>query len=185
MAAHCFHCGEAIPAGTALTALQAGAPRAVCCIGCRAAVEWIEGLGLADYYRLRSEPAARAEAPADFSAWDRPALERLYVRHEDDLAEACVLVEGLRCAPPKGAFYLFVNVAGLIGRRTPAGTMLETDLDVMEYFLDAPGVAVMDGTSYGMSPYLRLSFATSLADIEDGCRRIADACAVLARGDDR
>jgi len=98
VAERCFHCGEAIAPGSALTALQDGTPRAVCCIGCRAAVEWIEGLGLADYYRLRSEPAARAEAAADFSAWDRPALDRLYVRREGDQAEACVLVGGLRCA---------------------------------------------------------------------------------------
>ena len=112
------------------------------------------------------------------------AMTADYRNRRDRMVALLGAVDGLRCAPPKGAFYLFVNVAGLIGRRTPAGAMLETDLDVMEYFLDAAGVAVMDGTSYGMSPYLRLSFATSLADIEEGCRRIADACAALARGDD-
>ncbi len=95
----CFHCGEPIPPGTRLTARVGDAARAVCCIGCRAAAEWIASLGLADYYRLRSEPAARARSGADFAAWDRPALRRLYVReHADGRAEVCVLVQGLRCA---------------------------------------------------------------------------------------
>lgn len=108
------------------------------------------------------------------------AMTADYRNRRDRMVEMLGAVEGLRCASPKGAFYLFVNVAGLIGRRAPEGVVLETDLAVTEYFLDAAGVAVMDGASYGMSPYLRLSFATSLADIEEGCRNIAQACARLA-----
>ena len=98
MTAVCFHCGEALPVAGALFAGHDGQSRAVCCIGCQAAVEWIEGLGLADYYRLRLEPAPRQPETPDFGAWDRPAIERLYVRRDGDRAEVCVLVEGLRCA---------------------------------------------------------------------------------------
>lgn len=107
------------------------------------------------------------------------AMTADYRNRRDRMVEMLGSVEGLRCVSPKGAFYLFVNVAGLIGRRTPEGAVLETDLAVTEYFLDAAGVAVMDGASYGMSPYLRLSFATSLADIEEGCRNIARTCETL------
>lgn len=76
----CFHCGEAIAEGVALDARVGGDTHPVCCIGCQAAAEWIGTLGLADYYRLRDIPADRAVAAADYSAWDRPQLQRLYVR---------------------------------------------------------------------------------------------------------
>jgi len=123
---------------------------------------------------------AAAAAALDGDQGVVAAMAADYRNRRDRMVEMLGAVEGLRCASPRGAFYLFVNVAGLIGRRTPEGVVLETDLAVMEYFLDAAGVAVMDGASYGMSPYLRLSFATSLADIEEGCRNIAQACARLA-----
>ncbi|HEX6832471.1 MAG TPA: heavy metal translocating P-type ATPase, partial [Rudaea sp.] len=95
----CFHCGEPLPSGAPLTARVGDRDEAVCCIGCRAACEWIGQLGLADYYRLRESHAARAEAVPDFSVWDRDPLQKLYVhRRGDGRAEAIVLVEGLRCA---------------------------------------------------------------------------------------
>lgn len=97
--AACFHCGEAIPAGLHLLARVANGERAVCCIGCRGAVEWIQSLGLDDYYRLRSEPAPIASDVADYAVWDRPELQRLHVqRLADDRAEVTVLVDGIRCA---------------------------------------------------------------------------------------
>ena len=97
--APCFHCGEPIPAGTHFAAHVGGAMQPVCCVGCHAAAEWIAALGLQDYYRLRDVPAERAAAREDYSAWDRPQLQRMYVRERDDGgAEVCVLVPGLRCA---------------------------------------------------------------------------------------
>ncbi|QTK81909.1 Aspartate aminotransferase B [Agrobacterium tumefaciens] len=102
-----------------------------------------------------------------------------YRHRRNRMVELLSGIDGIRCMPPAGAFYLFPNVSGLVGRTTPAGKTLVSDIDVMEYFLDEANVAVMDGTSYGMSPYLRLSFATALPDIEEGCRRIATACAKL------
>ncbi len=76
-----------------------GQERAVCCPGCKAAAEWIDTLGLGDYYRLRSEPAPRGGEGTDYSAWDRPALRRLHVRTSSPgHAEVIVLVDGLRCA---------------------------------------------------------------------------------------
>ncbi|HNR23098.1 MAG TPA: heavy metal translocating P-type ATPase [Steroidobacteraceae bacterium] len=98
----CWHCGEPLPDTDAPQARVAGQLHPVCCHGCRAAAEWIDQLGLADYYRLRSAPAPRAASADDMpsnQAWSRPALERHVVR---DLAggrsEAVVLIEGLRCA---------------------------------------------------------------------------------------
>jgi len=98
-ATRCFHCGETLAADAMLFARVAGQSQPVCCIGCQAACEWIGGLGLADYYRMRDATAPRAAAAVDLSVWDRDELQRLYVyRRSDGSAESNVLIEGLRCA---------------------------------------------------------------------------------------
>ncbi len=97
-AAACWHCGAPLPADV-LTAHVAGVSRPVCCHGCRAAAEWIDGLGLADYYRLRSAPALRPAAATTEQVWARPELARHAVRTlAGGRSEVCVLVEGLRCS---------------------------------------------------------------------------------------
>jgi aspartate aminotransferase len=101
-----------------------------------------------------------------------------YQQKRDRMMALLAQAPGLRFTKPDGAFYLYPSVAGLIGRRTSAGKTLETDTDMAMYLLDH-GVAVLDGTPYGLSPYLRLSFATSLEAIEEGCLRIIDACKQL------
>ena len=88
-------------------------------------------------------------------------------------------IPGIDCRQPDGAFYVFPSVAGLIGKVTPAGQTLASDIDVMNFLLEEAGVATIDGTSYGLSPYLRMSFATSLDRIEAGCTAIAAAVARL------
>ena len=88
-------------------------------------------------------------------------------------------IEGLSCLAPDGAFYLYPSCAGLIGRRRENGRALADDRDVALYLLESEGVAVVDGSSYGLSPYLRLSIASSLPTLEDACARIARACAAL------
>ena len=97
----CWHCGEPLPEAP-VRARVAGAERALCCQGCRAAAEWIDQLGLGDYYRLRSAPAPRApergEAERSAAAWRRPELARHVVRDVDGRREAIVLVDGLRCS---------------------------------------------------------------------------------------
>ncbi len=99
----CWHCGEPLPASDVPHARVAGTSHPVCCQGCRAAAEWIDQLGLADYYRLRSAPAQRApdaaEAARTGTLWARPALERHVIRTlGGGTREAIVLIEGLRCA---------------------------------------------------------------------------------------
>ncbi|APW37430.1 aspartate aminotransferase [Rhodoferax koreense] len=89
-------------------------------------------------------------------------------------------IPGLSCRTPGGAFYLFVNCSGLIGRTTPAGQRLDTDVDVILYLLDAEGVAMIPGSSYGVAPYFRMSIATAVETIEEGCKRIGRAVAALA-----
>ncbi len=88
-------------------------------------------------------------------------------------------VEGISCRTPDGAFYLYVNCSGMIGRTTPECKKLASDMDVAMYLLEGVGVAVIPGTVYGLSPYFRMSIATSLEVIKDGCQRIARAVDAL------
>lgn len=90
-------------------------------------------------------------------------------------------VDGIECVAPQGAFYVFASVLGLIGRSTPQGKVLRTDTDVAEYLREAAGVVTIAGTSYGLSPFLRFSFATSVDAIEMGCDAMARSIALLDR----
>nr|WP_222622688.1 pyridoxal phosphate-dependent aminotransferase [Ramlibacter albus] len=87
-------------------------------------------------------------------------------------------IPGLSCTRPDGAFYIYISCAGWIGRRTPNGQELKTDVDVGAYLLES-GVAVPEGTGYGLSPYFRVSFATSLDKLVEACRRIDGAARKL------
>ncbi len=88
-------------------------------------------------------------------------------------------IPGLSCDKPHGAFYLYVGCAGLIGKRTPEGKTLANDEDVALHLLDA-GVALVHGAAYGVSPYLRVSFATSTTNLDAACERMAAAFARLS-----
>ena len=87
--------------------------------------------------------------------------------------------KGLTCRKPDGAFYVYPSCAGTIGKKTPDGKVIETDTDFVTYLLDSEGVAAVQGTAFGLSPYFRISYATSTDVIEDACRRIQRACAAL------
>ncbi|WP_241050401.1 aminotransferase class I/II-fold pyridoxal phosphate-dependent enzyme [Achromobacter xylosoxidans] len=124
-----------------------------------------------------SQAAARVALSADQACVGEASA--VFHARRDRIVALLDAVPGIRCPRPQGAFYVYPNVEGLLGRRTPAGALMRTDLDVVMFLLDEAGVAVLDGTAYGLSPYLRLSFATSMDNIEEGCRRIAQACGRL------
>ncbi len=106
----------------------------------------------------------------------------IYRQRRDRMAQRINAIPGLSCRMPEGAFYLYVNCAGLIGRRTAGGVTLSNDTDVVMYLLEAAGVAVVAGSAYGLSPFFRLSIATSVENLMEGCDRIAAAVARLADG---
>ncbi|MBV9982402.1 aminotransferase class I/II-fold pyridoxal phosphate-dependent enzyme [Bradyrhizobium sp.] len=124
-----------------------------------------------------SQAAAVAALEGDQSHVGEAAA--IYKRRRNRMIELLNGTPGLRISAPAGAFYLYPSVGGLIGRRASSGQTLRTDLDVTDYLLDQANVAVMDGSAYGLSPYLRLSFATSLSAIEIGCAQIRRACEAL------
>ena len=102
-----------------------------------------------------------------------------YRARRDKTAAGLNAIPGLACRVPEGAFYLYVNCAGLIGKATPDGKTLATDGDLVLYLLERAGVAVVAGEAYGLSPYFRLSIATSLDILDEGVSRIAAAVADL------
>ena len=87
--------------------------------------------------------------------------------------------KGITCHKPEGAFYVFPNIAGCIGKTTPKGKKLETDTDFVTALLEERHVATVQGTAYGMSPYFRISYATDMASLREGCRRIQEFCSEL------
>lgn len=87
---------------------------------------------------------------------------------------------GLHVDTPEGAFYVYVSCAGCIGKTTPAGKTLANDDDFVTYLLESAGVAAVQGSAFGLSPYFRVSYATSTDLLEEACQRIQRACAVLS-----
>lgn len=86
---------------------------------------------------------------------------------------------GLQCPAPQGAFYVYVSCAAQLGKTTPAGQIIRDDSDFVMYLLDAYRVATVQGAAYGLSPAVRISFATSIPTIERACERILAACEAL------
>ncbi|KAA5607582.1 pyridoxal phosphate-dependent aminotransferase [Roseospira marina] len=120
--------------------------------------------------------AAALRMPLDFLEERNAAF-----RERRDLCLAAFnAIDGLSCQTPQGAFYLFPSCAGLLGRKTPAGRVLDSDVAVAEYLMEAANVAVVPGTAFGLAPYFRVSFATSLERLRVACARIADACDTLS-----
>lgn len=87
--------------------------------------------------------------------------------------------EGIECLVPEGAFYVYPSCAGVIGKTTPDGKTIRTDEDFATYLLEAEGVACVQGAAFGLSPYFRISYATSTEVLRDACTRIQRACAAL------
>lgn len=103
-----------------------------------------------------------------------------FLERRDVVVTKLSQAEGLSCRVPDGAFYVFPSCAGVIGRRTPDGKVIETDTDFAMYLLDAFAVAVVPGSGFMASPYIRISYASSLEDLIRGCDRIIAACAALS-----
>jgi len=86
---------------------------------------------------------------------------------------------GLECPVPEGAFYVYPDARGIIGKTTPDGIKLETDEQFVTYLLDKARVAAVHGAAFGLSPAFRVSYAASDDMLRKACMRIQEACAAL------
>lgn len=103
-----------------------------------------------------------------------------FQRRRDLVVDGLNAIDGVHCRRPEGAFYTFASCAGLIGRRTPDGDLIDSDSAFCRYLLERHDVAVVPGSCFGLAPYFRLSYATSDQNLREAIRRIAKACRELS-----
>lgn len=118
---------------------------------------------------------AALEGPQDLIA-ERAAI---YRERRDLVVRLLNDIPGIACHKPEGAFYVYPNIAGCIGKTTAGGRVLDTDGDFVMGLLEEEHVAAVHGGAYGMSPYFRISYATDTEALVEGCKRIARYCAGL------
>jgi aspartate aminotransferase len=113
--------------------------------------------------------------PQDFIAERGKAFEQ----RRDLVVSMLNQATGIRCPNPEGAFYVYPSIEGLIGKTTEGGVVIDGDETFTTELLNSEGVAVVQGTAFGLSPYFRISYATSEKVLEEACGRIQRFCASL------
>ena len=103
-----------------------------------------------------------------------------YRQRRDLVVEMLNAAPGISCHKPEGAFYVFPNIAGCIGKTSKGGRKIETDTDFAMALLEEKYVATVQGTAYGMSPYLRISYATNTENLREACGHIQEFCRELS-----
>jgi aspartate aminotransferase len=125
-----------------------------------------------------SNPTSIAQAAAleavRGSQEEAAVMVREFRKRRDVIVDRLNSIDGITCRKPEGAFYVFPNVAGLIGK-SGRGKKLSSPCDVADYFLEEAQVAGVPGEDFGSQHHIRFSYATGLADIEKGCERIRQA----------
>ena len=102
-----------------------------------------------------------------------------FIKRRDLVVSKLNEIDGITCSKPDGAFYVYPNCQDILGKITPNGKKISSDEDFMTYLLEDQGVAGVHGSAFGLSPYFRLSYATSDHILEDACNRIQLACTKL------
>ncbi|MEI6159866.1 MAG: pyridoxal phosphate-dependent aminotransferase [Roseococcus sp.] len=119
---------------------------------------------------------AALDGPQDLVK-ERAAEYRL---RRDFVVDALNQAPGIVCHKPEGAFYVFPNVSGVLGKTTKAGTKINSDTDFAMALLEEAHVGVVQGAAYGMSPYIRISYATDMASLTEAMGRIQEFCRGLS-----
>ena len=113
--------------------------------------------------------------PQDFLAPNRA----LFQSRRDLVVDMLNKAKGVTCPKPEGAFYVYPDISGCIGKTTPKGQKITNDEDFATFLLEDTGVAVVFGAAFGLSPNFRVSYATSNAILTEACTRIQAFCASL------
>src|SRR5579885_2580496 len=113
--------------------------------------------------------------PQDFI----PKHNKIFKERRDLVCSMLNQATGIKCPTPEGAFYVYPSCAGTIGKTAPSGNRINTDEDFVTELLEAEGVAVVQGSAFGLGPNFRISYATKTEDLEEACRRIQRFCGNL------
>ncbi|MEQ1888883.1 MAG: pyridoxal phosphate-dependent aminotransferase [Alphaproteobacteria bacterium] len=108
-----------------------------------------------------------------------PVRAKIFQERRDLVVSMLNQAAGIQCPLPEGAFYVYPSCAGCIGKQTPGGQVIETDEDFVKELLAAEGVAVVQGSAFGLAPHFRISYATSTGALTAACERIQRFCASL------
>ena len=131
---------------------------------------------------IQGQSTTHAATVAQFAALaaiEGPTDELEAMRQEFDKRRKVMVarlreIPGVKCVEPKGAFYAFPDLSAFIGRKTPEGKTIENDVQLCEWLIDAAKVAVVMGSAFGAPGFVRLSYATSMKNVEEGVRRLAE-----------
>jgi len=116
------------------------------------------------------------DGPQDFI----PRHNKVFKERRDLVVSMLNQAKGIHCPKPEGAFYVYPSCAGTIGRTASTGKKLTSDEDFVTELLEAEGVAVVQGSAFGLGPAFRISYATKTEDLEEACRRIQRFCGNLS-----
>jgi aspartate aminotransferase len=136
---------------------------------------------------LQSQSTTNANAAAQWASVEAlngpqdfiPKHNKVFKERRDLCVSMINQARGLRTPKPEGAFYVYPSCEGTIGRTAPSGKKLATDQDFVTELLDAEGVAVVQGTAFGLGPAFRISYAVATPVLEEACRRIQRFCGNL------
>jgi aspartate aminotransferase len=136
---------------------------------------------------LQSQSTSNATAVAQWAAVEAldgpqdfiPKHNKIFKERRDLCVSMLNQANGIRCPKPEGAFYVYPSCAGTMGKTAPTGKKLATDEDFVTELLEAEGVAVVQGTPFGVGPAFRVSYATAISALEQACLRIQRFCGNL------
>jgi aspartate aminotransferase len=137
--------------------------------------------------KLQSQSATNATSISQWAAVEAlngpqdfiPKFQKIFEERRDLVVSMLNQATGIECPKPEGAFYVYPSIRKLIGKKTPGGKVIATDGDFASELLETTGVAVVHGAAFGLSPFFRISYATSNAVLEEACRRIQKFCGSL------
>jgi len=136
---------------------------------------------------LQSQSTTNANAAAQWASVEAldgpqdfiPKNNKVFKERRDLCVAMLNQAKGMRCPKPEGAFYVYPSCAETMGRTTPSGKRLESDQDFATELLAAEGVAVVQGSAFGLGPAFRVSYAVATPLLEEACRRMQRFCASL------
>ena len=137
--------------------------------------------------KLQSQSATNASSISQWASVEAlngtqdfiPGFQKLFEGRRDLVVSMLNQCAGIECPRPEGAFYVYPSIRKLIGKKTPDGKVIASDEDFAGALLESAGVAVVHGAAFGLSPFFRISYATSNAVLEEACARIQKFCASL------
>jgi len=137
--------------------------------------------------KLQSQSASNASSISQWASVEAlngpqdfiPKFQAVFEERRDLVVSMLNQCAGIECPKPEGAFYVYPSIARLIGKKAPSGRTIATDADFVTELLEAEGVAAVHGAAFGLSPFFRVSYATSNTLLEEACRRIQRFCGNL------